>query len=693
MNFTFSDWSGSAYGWDIDKVEFYVNSTPQVTCNYCNETCSPCGDITRDNYCTSTDLSSMFHDVVDFDTTIGDISGWNTSCITSMNSLFNNAQDFNQSIGGWDTSQVTDMDSMFRDAVAFNQDISLWNTSQVMGMVYMFRGAVAFNQDIGGWDTSQVTDMSDMFYGAVAFNQDVGGWDTSQVTGMNDMFYGAIAFNQDIGGWDTSQVTGMSYMFNGAIAFNQDIGGWDTSQVIDMYSMFGDAIAFNQDIGGWDTSQVTDMSYMFNGAIAFNQDIGGWDTSQVTDMSYMFSPIYCDGTATPCNELGIEDCDNQLYCYWEDDICNNDGLEPCASLEFPDEPSCLQQLGCFWNSSKKMSLSTCNYDNIINGWSLLYSLQSAVTLDAPNTTYSNASLTARNDTLIGIYLWTINDAGMIEGSCESEPECVENWSATYGDCVLNDTALVTYIDLNLCGTTNELPEDNGTYSYQCNYCSQNITNTTSTCDRGNRTITYTDNNFYDCCYMTNILSDCDILYTPYNETIINNCTPEANSCAANLINNFSCQYDSEPIMKNKINVVCEMPDTDDYCCLINIIQNQTLLATTPEYKDSTDSLIQFKIGEEETRKCFNPESRLLNAYYQNKNLRLSTFYTLQVLCTSNSTTIKSEYCISPLYDKPDEVAGRLVWASQNIVYIVIGIFIIVVLAMIVGIIRKKVRYG
>ena len=40
-----------------------------------------------------------------------------------MSSLFYGRSDFNSDISLWDVSSVTDMDSMFRAAFSFNQDI------------------------------------------------------------------------------------------------------------------------------------------------------------------------------------------------------------------------------------------------------------------------------------------------------------------------------------------------------------------------------------------------------------------------------------------------------------------------------------------------------------------------------------------------------------------------------------------
>jgi surface protein len=55
-------------------------------------------------------------------------------------------------ISTWETSGVTDMSELFEDASSFNEDISAWDTSSVTAMWDMFEDASSFNQNIGGWN-------------------------------------------------------------------------------------------------------------------------------------------------------------------------------------------------------------------------------------------------------------------------------------------------------------------------------------------------------------------------------------------------------------------------------------------------------------------------------------------------------------------------------------------------------------
>ena len=293
--------------------------------------------------------------------------------------MFINASAFNGDISAWDTSSVTNMEDMFYSASVFNQDISAWNTSSVVNMFSMFRSASAFNSNLSAWDTSSVTEMFSMFDTASAFNGDISAWDTSSVTDMGYMFYSASVFNQDLSAWDTSSVTIMANMFAYASAFNGDISAWDTSSATTMANMFQDAALFNQDIGNWDVSKVTDMDEMFKNT-AFDQDIGGWNISACTDFTEMFN-----GT----------------------------------------------------------TLLPLNYDDLLNGWAQLPSLSLNEAFHGGNSKYTSAAESARNDTLIGIYGWTITDGGLSAVNIEFTNHTTEEEIYSHNYIEANVTASAT----------------------------------------------------------------------------------------------------------------------------------------------------------------------------------------------------------------------------------------------------------
>ena len=62
--------------------------------------------------------------------------------------MFNGATSFNSDISKWDVSNVTTMDSMFNSATSFNGDISKWDVSKVIIMTSMFASAKSFEQQL-----------------------------------------------------------------------------------------------------------------------------------------------------------------------------------------------------------------------------------------------------------------------------------------------------------------------------------------------------------------------------------------------------------------------------------------------------------------------------------------------------------------------------------------------------------------
>jgi surface protein len=217
--------------WDVSNATVF-NSMFNA-CSIFNQ------DITGWNTGNVIDMRNMFATTGAFNQ---NISSWDVSKVTRFDGMFNNADAFNQPIGSWTLNTISpvNMTSMFQNTELFDQDLGAWNTSQVTTMTSMFQNAKGFNNggspNINNWDTSNVTAMNSMFYmGSVAqadqsFNQPIGNWNTSNVTDMSGMFYGNLVFDQPIGTWDTSNVTNMNVMFYITI-IDQDLSNWNIGSI------------------------------------------------------------------------------------------------------------------------------------------------------------------------------------------------------------------------------------------------------------------------------------------------------------------------------------------------------------------------------------------------------------------------------------------------------------------------------
>ena len=96
----------------------------------------------------------------------------------------------------------------------------------------------------------------------------------------------------------------------------------------------------------------------------------------------------------------------------------------------------------------------------------------------------------------------------------STDACFENWIANYSACNILDNRTKTYYDENICGTTFDLPVDNGTIVY-CDYCVQtwDCFEFDSSCgglvsEIGCLNVSYLNPS---CCASTSLPSDCDYL--------------------------------------------------------------------------------------------------------------------------------------------------------------------------------------
>ena len=176
-------------------------------------------DISSWNTSNVTSMRQTFYNARVFNQNIntkddGVTKSWDVSKVTSMSQMFRRAYDFNNGdveggnskpLDNWNVGTVTDMSYLFGDCYKFNQDISDWDTSNVSNMNSMFLNAHVFDQNIvtdaNKWNVSKVIDMSSMFKNAVDFNRDIRGWIIHDGVILTDIFYGASAMHSQYGVW------------------------------------------------------------------------------------------------------------------------------------------------------------------------------------------------------------------------------------------------------------------------------------------------------------------------------------------------------------------------------------------------------------------------------------------------------------------------------------------------------------
>lgn len=267
--------------------------------------------------------------------------------------------------------------------------------------------------------------------------------------------------------------------------------------------------------------------------------------------------------------------------------------------------------------------------------------------------------------------------------------CVEDWVQDAISCLINDSYLISYTDQNACGTTLNLPVDNNTYS-SCNYCTQDIEQVTSSCYQINsslyQNVSYIDNNYYSCCVITSLPSDCGILSAPYNQTTIE-------SCNISLENDFLIELDIDQefgfgfggINSDKVTGKIWINDTNTtYYCLSYVKTTLgQLLQTNPAYTERVEGgLLQLTPKEVESREFFVTKNGLSSVYWTDNNLiKDERDYIWGVECSGNNQLLKSELLGSAGYEGVNEPITRWVWAKEN----VFGIFTAGMIIMLLGI--------
>lgn len=267
-------WGKSSAPWQVDKdkiqkVEFVDEIAP-------------------------TNMANYFYFLTNLNT-IEKIENLKTENVTSMYATFGGCSSLtNLDVSKFNTSKVTNMNSMFYNCKFSTIDVSYFNTRNVTDMNSMFSTCDNLESlDVTNFNTSKVTDMSFMFQSTKKLkNLDLSNFNTSNVTSMREMFCeceNLVSLN--LSNFNTERVTNMECMFEACKKLiNLDISNFNTEQVTNMKAMFRNCDTIvNLDVSSFDTNNVTNMREMFSCCYKLqNLDISNFNTQNVDDYIYMF---------------------------------------------------------------------------------------------------------------------------------------------------------------------------------------------------------------------------------------------------------------------------------------------------------------------------------------------------------------------------------------------------------------------
>ncbi len=202
-------------------------------------------------------------------------------------------------LSGWDTSKVTSMSQTFDLCTAMTEikGLETFDVSKVKSFRFTLNAALP-SLDISTWDTSSATTMEGIF--TLPNVKEIKGLETlvvSNVTNFSNMFSDCAALESvDLSAWDFSAATAISNMFSGCTNLSEIKGLENMSEIspANLSSVFtkctsltGAALA---GISSWNVSNATNFSNMFSGCTSLETlDLSAWSTSKASNMSYMFS--------------------------------------------------------------------------------------------------------------------------------------------------------------------------------------------------------------------------------------------------------------------------------------------------------------------------------------------------------------------------------------------------------------------
>lgn len=181
---------------------------------------------------------------------------------------------------------------LFHDMRLEQIDLSGIDTSNVTSMQSMFSMAGTFNSiDLSSFDTSNVTTMEDMFYSCEITSLDLSNFNTLNVTTMNSMFNKCSKLETlDLSSFQTFRVTNMGSMFKGCSSLQSiELSNFSTPVIEWTNNMFSECSSLEcLNLSNMQTSTATNISSMFRNCSSLKAvDLSGFSISATTQSSFL----------------------------------------------------------------------------------------------------------------------------------------------------------------------------------------------------------------------------------------------------------------------------------------------------------------------------------------------------------------------------------------------------------------------
>ena len=317
---------------------------------------------------------------------------------------------------------IVSMQHMFYNSKASSIDVSSFDTSHVTNMANMFNNATNITElNLGRFDMKEVDTYYAMFYGCTNLESlNLDNWDLRKAGVSGGHFTGCTSLKTisarnwklpptfthifsrswsgssspietiDVTGWDLSKTTDISGVFGDSRSLTNIIGmdTWDTSKIESYQNLFGNCTSLTEvNMDGWNLSKTGGTgggSGLFGGATSL-KTISAKNWKLPRTFSHAFSRTFSGG-GSPIETIDVTGWDLSNTKDIQGVFGDSRNLKTIIGLETWDTSNITTFNNLFYNCEKLTNFDLSHFDtrNVTDMTAMFYNCQSIKTLDLSN---------------------------------------------------------------------------------------------------------------------------------------------------------------------------------------------------------------------------------------------------------------------------------------------------------------------